>query len=259
MSERNSRETKMDQVLDLLLDALSERQATRLRDQGPRIQRQGGPAAPPTATAKSAASRTTGAMRPQQFVRAKRKQRAPQPGEPGWVLPEKRQSIQLDKTLWRFIILVAALAVLVNIPVTTYGVSLARIMPDSASLIIRDGLLLKGEGDEIYMLEDDQLRWISSLDAFEHLGLRWENVHEVDDAFLATFQKGEPFHVLLKCYGSPHIYRIENQRKRWIEDIPTFEAEGHVWEDVRVVDCTYLRSIPDGPSIPEGAGPPPQP
>ena len=255
MSERNSRETKMDQVLDLLLDALSERQATRQRGQGPPFQRQGGPTAP----AKSAASQTTGAMRPQQSVRVKRKQRAPQPGEPGWVLPEKRESIQLDKTLWRFIILVAALAVLVNIPVTTYGVSLARIMPDSASLIIRDGLVLKGEGHEIYMLEDDQLRWISSLDAFEHLGLRWENVHEVDDAFLATFQKGEPFHVLLKCSRSPHIYRIENQRKRWIKDIPTFEAEGHVWEDVRVVDCTYLRSIPDGPTIPEGAGPPPQP
>jgi len=28
---------------------------------------------------------------------------------------------------------------------------------------------------------------------------------------------------------------------------------------VRVVDCAYLRSIPDGPPIPADAGPPPQP
>ena len=52
---------------------------------------------------------------------------------------------------------------------------------------------------------------------------------------------------------------LENGQKRWIKDIDTFLAEGHVWEDVRFVSCEYLRSIPDGPPIPEDAGPPPQP
>ena len=47
--------------------------------------------------------------------------------------------------------------------------------------------------------------------------------------------------------------------KRWIEDIDTFEAEGHKWEDVRFVSCQHLRELPDGPPIPEDAGPPPQP
>jgi hypothetical protein len=65
--------------------------------------------------------------------------------------------------------------------------------------------------------------------------------------------------VLLKCRTSPHIYALENGRKRWIKDIPTFEAEGYVWEDVKMVECGYLRRLPDGPSIPEDAGPPPQP
>ena len=167
--------------------------------------------------------------------------------------------MNLDKALWRFLLLIATLIVLVNIPVTRYGVSLARIMPDSASLIIRDGIVLKGSGPEIYRLEHDKLRWISSLDAFEHLGLTWGDVHVVEDEFLAKFEKGRPIHVLLKCDGSPHIYRLENQHKRWIKDIDTFLAEGHVWDDVRFVSCDYLRAIPDGPSIPEDAGPPPQP
>ena len=80
-----------------------------------------------------------------------------------------------------------------------------------------------------------------------------------EDAFLGKFEKGAPIHVLLKCPTSPHIYRVENQEKRWIKDINTFEDEGHVWEDVRLVTCDYLRSIPDGAPIPEDAGPPPQP
>jgi hypothetical protein len=165
----------------------------------------------------------------------------------------------MGKMLGRLAILIIALIILVNIPVTRYGVSLARIMPDSTSLIIRDGLVLKGSGPEIYVLEDDRLRWISSLDAFEHLGLTWQDVHVVEDAFLAKFEKGRPVHVLLKCRASPHIYRLENDQKRWIKDIDTFLAEGHVWEDVRFVTCEYLRGLPDGPPIPGDAGPPPQP
>jgi len=167
--------------------------------------------------------------------------------------------MHLDRVLARFLVLVAVLTLLINMPVNRYGVSLARVLPDSAALVIRDGLVLKGSGPEFYMLQDNQLRWISSLDAFEHLGLKWGDVHVVEDGFLARFEEGRPIHVLLKCDASPHIYRLENQQKRWIRDIDTFLSEGHVWDDVRFVTCEYLRSIPDGPPIPTDAGPPPQP
>jgi hypothetical protein len=188
-----------------------------------------------------------------------RPRREPEPGDEGWEPPPRLPSINLGKTLGRLLILVVVLVVLVNVPVTRYGVSLARIMPDSTSLIIRDGLVLKGSGPEIYRLEGDKLRWVSSLDAFDHLGLTWEDVHIVEDEFLDQFEKGRAIHVLLKCQDSPHIYRLENKEKRWIKDIDTFLAEGHVWEDVRFVHCGYLRDLPDGLPIPEDAGPPPQP
>jgi hypothetical protein len=161
--------------------------------------------------------------------------------------------------LGRLLLVLAVLVVLVNVPVNRYGTSLARIMPDAAALVIRDGLVLKGSGPDIYVLEDNKLRWISSLEAFEFFGYRWEQVHVVDDSFLEQFEKGRPIHVLLKCERSPHIYALENDQKRWIKDISTFEAEGYVWEDVEFVSCDYLRSLPDGPPIPEDAGPPPQP
>jgi hypothetical protein len=183
----------------------------------------------------------------------------PGPGEEGWEPAPRQPSINLGKMMGRLAILVIVLVVLVNIPVNRYGVSLARILPETSSLIIRDGLVLKGSGPEIYILEEDKLRWISSLDAFEHRGLTWESVHIVDDAFLDRFEEGPALHVLLKCPSSPHIYRLENEQKRWIKDIDTFLAEGHVWDDVRTVGCQRLRDLPDGPPIPKDAGPPPQP
>ena len=167
---------------------------------------------------------------------------------------------QMTRVLPRLVIGLLALVVMVNIPLSRQGPSLARAMPDSAALIIRDGLLVKGEeSEEIYVLQDNQLRWISSLDAFDRLGYRWRDVHTVEESFLDKFEEGRPLHVLLKCNASPHIYRVEREQKRWIKDIITFQAEGHVWEDVRIVSCDYLRLIPDGLSIPRDAGPPPQP
>ncbi len=72
----------------------------------------------------------------------------------------------------------------------------------------------------------------------------------------AIYGRGYP--ILLKCYESPHIYLLERGQKRWIKDIPTFEAEGFRWDDVRMVPCDALRQIPDGPPIPPDAGPPPK-
>jgi hypothetical protein len=246
-----------DQILDLLLDALLERQKVRRRQPKPSPT----PAVPPPRPEPPRVEQPRPPARPAPPQKAPppRPQRELKPGDEGWEPPPRLPSINLGKTLGRLLILVVVLVVLVNVPVTRYGISLARIMPDSTSLIIRDGLILKGSGPEIYRLEGNKLRWISSLDAFDHLGLKWDDVHIVEDEFLDQFEKGRPIHVLLKCDDSPHIYRLENKEKRWIKDIDTFLAEGHVWEDVRFVSCDYLRNLPDGLPIPEDAGPPPQP
>jgi hypothetical protein len=271
-----------EQILDLLLDALLERQAAHRAKGKPGLGRvpPPSPPAPKPVTTPSPAPQPTVEPSPPEptaeklAVEARRPSpkppapgptpaakptEEPQPGQEGWKPPQPLPSINLGRTLGRLLFVLVVLVVLINVPVNRYGTSLARIMPDAAALVIRDGLVLKGSGPEIYVLEDNKLRWISSLEAFEFFGYRWEQVHVVDDSFLEQFEKGRPIHVLLKCQGSPHIYALENGQKRWIKDILTFEAEGYVWEDVQFVSCGYLRNLPDGSPIPEDAGPPPQP
>jgi len=150
--------------------------------------------------------------------------------------------------------------ILINVPINRHGTTLATVMPDTASLVIRNGLVVKEEDrDEIYVYQDGAFRWISSLDAFEHYGYTWEDVHIVPDGYLERYAIGSPIHVLLKCESSPHIYRLEGGKKRWIRDIDTFVAEGHVWEDVRFISCADLAALPDGETIPPDSGSPPQP
>jgi len=66
--------------------------------------------------------------------------------------------------------------------------------------------------------------------------------------------------ILLKCVDSPHVYLLDQGQKRWIKDIPTFEAQGYRWNDVlQWISCADLRQVPDGVPIPPDAGPPPMP
>ena len=173
---------------------------------------------------------------------------------------DARGAAHATRLMGRLMLGLLIAVVLINIPFNRYGTRLATAMPDSAALIIRDGLVVKEAGAaEIYLYQDGRFRWISSLDAFEHLGLTWNDVHEVKAGFLDAYETGTPIHVLLKCSSSPHIYRLEGARKRWSVDIDAFTAEGHTWEDVSFVTCEYLRSLPDGETIPPDHGPAPQP
>jgi hypothetical protein len=72
-----------------------------------------------------------------------------------------------------------------------------------------------------------------------------------------AYERAEP--ILLKCPNSLHVYLLQQGQKRWIKDIPTFEAEGYRWDDVRYIPCADLQLLPDGDTIPPGSGPPPRP
>ncbi len=269
----NDNRTKTEQILDLLLDALNERQSTR--QPGAAAQAETGqPPAPepelpfPDALRVELVETAVPLLSPDQALEFPPATMGTDEAEEVWqspapieipTRPEPLPSIQLDQVLRRLALFLVLLIILVNIPFNRAGMSLARAMPDARSLIIRDGLLLKGSGEKIYVLENNQKRWITTLEAFTFHGYRWEQVNQVDDAFLNRFADGRPIYVLLKCQQSPHIYALENGQKRWIKNIPTFEQEGFVWEDVKFVSCTELRQLPTGIPIPPDAGQSPEP
>jgi hypothetical protein len=261
--------SKIDQLLDLLLDALQERQEAR-----------GGESVSPSAgqSVSQLVSRSVSqsvslsvcqlvslsagqSSQPETAKAVTTSQSAiPNPQSiPKSPVPVWQPSIQLGEMMGKLAAVLILLILLINIPINQYGTALARAMPDKTAMIIRDGLLLKGSGEEVYVLEDNHRRWITTLDAFTYYGYRWENVHEVDDAFLAQFPEGTPIYLLMKCNPSPHVYALEDGQKRWVKDIATFEEMGMVWEDIQYFGCDYLRQLPDGPPIPPDAGTPPVP
>lgn len=276
MSEENR--TTTDQILDLLLQALQERQQAQQGATVPEsspIEAESASIVEPEPVVETAVSPEP-ISEPEMVVEEEMGEETAviteaaeellaEPVETykepfvGEEWPDELPTINLNKMLSQLAIAVLLLVIVINIPLNRYGTNLARAMPDEQALVVRDGLVFKGSGDEIYVLEGNKKRWISSLDAFEYYGYRWEQVNLVDDAFVAQFENGRPIHVLLKCQTSPHVYALEDGEKRWINNIETFQAEGYVWEDVRITTCARLQNIPDGTPIPPNAGDPPSP
>ena len=172
--------------------------------------------------------------------------------------PPPRPNVNTGRSLGQILIVLVVLLVLVNLPINYYGLGIAHIAPDSTAVVIHNGLVLKGSGPEIYLLEDHKLRWISGREArgsYFHSA----NAHTVEDSVLEQFEQGQPIRRLVKCHNSALVYALENGQKRWVENPPPEDKTNKRWDKVYQVTCPFLDGLPDGLPIPENAGAPPPP
>ncbi|TET48894.1 MAG: hypothetical protein E3J64_10385 [Anaerolineales bacterium] len=250
--------TRVERIVDLLTEEIEQRLAERKRPAAPTVE----PSAPPSdsedrsalpATASARRYAAAGRSWPETPVEAQPRADSEPPSMPMGPPHAARLMVRLAIAL-------AALIVVINIPFNRFGTTLATALPDSAAWVIVEGFVVTEEDDpEIYVFKGEEMRRIGSLTLFEALGYTWDDVHVAADGYMDQFEVGLPLDVVAKCFGSLHVYRLEGETKRWIRDVEAFTGEGYVWEDVLTVDCSYLRGLSDGETIPPGSGPPPQP
>ena len=161
----------------------------------------------------------------------------------------------MGRSLGQILVGLVVLLVLVNIPINHHGASLAQIIPKATAIVIYDGMVLKGSGPEIYILDDHKLRWVSSPEAFDHY-FHYHEVHTVEDKLLEGFGKGNPIRRLVTCPNSPYTYAVENSQKRWVKAPPTGNTD-NTWDKVELISCDDLHRLPDSLPAPEDAGAPP--
>jgi hypothetical protein len=172
---------------------------------------------------------------------------------PGVTASSPQSDAFMGRSLGQILIVMVVFIVLVNIPMNRHGASATQLIPAATAVVIYDGMLLRGSGPEIYVLQDHKLRWVSNPEAFDYYFNQHE-IHTVEDRILDGFGKGPSIHRLLTCPESSHVYAVENGQKRWVKNPP----KGHKatpWDEVRLVSCNYLRNLPDGLPILEDDGP----
>jgi len=116
--------------------------------------------------------------------------------------------------------------------------------------------LIKGNGPEVYILENGVKRWIPDPETFEYFRYKWANVKTISDAFLSSYPQGDnldryddyPEGTLLKGTG-PEVYLIEAGQRRWFPNPRIFEGNNFGWRYIYQIDDDKLNKIKQGDNV----------
>lgn len=99
-----------------------------------------------------------------------------------------------------------------------------------------DGSLIKGDGPEVYLIENDTRRHITSVALFENRKFKWGDVIKITQAELLAHPLGEKFLLsdgtLIKEDGLHPIYLIKNKKRHWIKTLEVFLGLDYKWKDI---------------------------
>ncbi len=152
-------------------------------------------------------------------------------------------------TLGKILIVLVVIVLLVNVPISYRGAGLIHSVPDATPVVIYNGIVLKGGGQVVYVLENHKLRPFSNPDTFNYFHHRYNlDVNIVADSLLTQFEAGQPIRRLVKCNTSPNVYALENGQKRLVEDLLPVVLSSR-WDRLGRVTCSYLHDKPNGPPI----------
>lgn len=127
--------------------------------------------------------------------------------------------------------------------------------------VYADGSLLKSPDDKVYLLENQQKRWIISLEAFESCNYNWDVVKVVSQAVIDQYLNGADFYgcpheiLLIKTFDNPAVYQISQGTKRHLPSIEVFESYGYIWDAIQIVSQASLDAYPRTELIKTNADP----
>ena len=129
-------------------------------------------------------------------------------------------------------------------------------IPDGPEMTFREGALLRGSDETIYIIEKECKRPFVSARVFEGLGYRWQNVVQVPDSCLEALKSGcpiatprtHPDGTLLRGSGVT-VYLLCSGKRCLIPSKRVFQSWGYRWEQIVQVTDQQLAAYPLGEAI----------
>jgi hypothetical protein len=89
---------------------------------------------------------------------------------------------------------------------------------------------------------------VSSLEAFQAGGYRWEDVHDLEDVVIRSISLQIEAGMLLKG-GGERVYALEGGQRRWISTEAAFAGRGYAWSNVHLITDPSLGNLAEGASL----------
>ncbi len=143
-------------------------------------------------------------------------------------------------------------------------------LPESYGVDIPEGTPVKGRGPAVFVTSEEGLCPVASPQAFEAVGLHWEDVVPVPEETINARPKCKtidgaediPDGVLVRGQGQSSVFRTDNGSLMPVPNPDVFKANGFRWDRVKEVPQALIASrkqsapvsIPDGTLV-RGQGP----
>jgi hypothetical protein len=123
-------------------------------------------------------------------------------------------------------------------------------MVDTFRAQFRDGDLIKGRKDYIFLVIDHKACWIPNKEVFEAMGLNWNAVRTIDDSKLDRMEKGS----LIFKNSSGYFYLSLNGRVAPVGDWRMLKALGLSDRFIRVLPDQVIANLQQIPLVIKGKG-----
>ncbi|MBI2582775.1 fibronectin type III domain-containing protein, partial [Candidatus Azambacteria bacterium] len=119
--------------------------------------------------------------------------------------------------------------------------ALFRVPAVSAAPSYPDGTLLRAQTDfKVYVVFNNNIRWIKSPTVFESYGYDWKAIKVIPFANLEALEKT----TLVRAKNDIKVYQINDKGfRRHIPDPEVFSSYGLKWEDVAIVNETEVQEF----------------
>lgn len=109
-----------------------------------------------------------------------------------------------------------------------------------------NGTLLKADNDvKVYVIQNNQKRWIKTADIFNSYNFKWVDIKSVSQTILDSL----PDNNLIKSDNDPSVYIITNGYKRHIPSPLVFESYGLKWENINQINQTEMNAYTESSLI----------
>ena len=120
--------------------------------------------------------------------------------------------------------------------------SILNVQDEKLTKLPQRPLLVKGSDASVYLIHNSKACWIPSESILKGLGYEIKMVIQIQDKEMIQIPKSQ----LLLSGSSDKIYRIEDNKRRWITNAVLFNRLGYDWNSVLTVSDAQLKNIPEG-------------
>ncbi len=127
---------------------------------------------------------------------------------------------------------------------------------DGSDFLYPNGALISNN-NKVYLIDNQEKRWITDASIFIGLGFRWRSIVSTSNAVADAYSNGSDINftdshsngTVITAPGESKVYILDQGQKRWIQNANIFLKNYESWNRIAYISSEEISNYPDGATI----------